>query len=157
MDSTFSSSSFLCRSSPPPPALIDFIRDGAASWPISNCKTAPLKTFCIYATGRENNSPMLLYLEEYNRQLRARRALTLFIDAPLRTRRALSLSNVDSDLHHWSALTPFWLSSNNIRKRERGGGRELVRRWKLILLFNHHRGKSAGWFCSSSWSLYWSN
>ena len=68
-------------------------------------------------------------------QLRARRALILFKDVPLRTRRALLMYKVygESALlvsteHHWTALTPFWLTVDDIQ----GGPERMQRFWLLI-------------------------
>ena len=55
------------------------------------------------------------------RLLRARRALSIFKDFPLRTRRVLSLYNVYGHLapfwfsteHLWTVIAPFWLSTDD--------------------------------------------
>ena len=56
-------------------------------------------------------------------QFRVTRALTLFNDVPLRTRKGLSLYKVYACLapfwfsteHRWTALTPFWYSCDGLR------------------------------------------
>ena len=47
-------------------------------------------------------------------QLIARRALTLFKDDPLRTRRVLLLYKVHGNRPCGAQWTPFWLSANNV-------------------------------------------
>ena len=51
------------------------------------------------------------------RQLRARRALSLYNNVPLRSIRALSLYWFSME-HHWTVLTPFWLLAGYIFGRK---------------------------------------
>ena len=75
-------------------------------------------------TGSNVSPPPPIDISFTYRQLRARRSFMLVKDVPLRTRRVPLLYNVYgmvivpfwfSMVDHWTALTPFWLLTNDIK------------------------------------------